>query len=1593
MEPPPCIQNAMMTKDKKPFTYTPGGLNLNEIKSPRMARRIERNAAYEGVGSTPAQQNRPQVIPGSLPPSAIAAMQPQMHVQVFPSGPPPPPPMNLQRGGVPPPPPPMSNIPPPPPPPTQPLPTQKVRTSDQQIVERPDMTKIIPENPMGLLKKTGGPRIRNTLLEEMYKNPDRAGPQQVPTNKTFSQSPLSPQPQQVRSPPIENFPYQPPVMQKSVPEQQHQAWSPPVIERKEPARNISQQPERNVNVGCIYIPPVSSQPSKTVTSPTPPSSSPKVQTPGTPTLKEAPKPWQQKQQVKNEESPQWAKKEPSFSPTPPPQMQHTPNHQQQRPRWPQNNPPGPQQQRYQEPQQKQSVPPEEREVYTQRVLQPQFDPSSHPNAVFVTQPIILQHPGPNYGPPVINRRENVPMKQEGGVITIPIQIEGRETPNRNLSRQQSWSNNPTQSGSFRVIQKITGTEGEEENNDGITEHAARYPQQFPAEQMRKMQLNDTDQELLNRFKQDVDSEKYLHGESTEPRYKGATIPSKAFRLLQNMTDEPGQSSKNVPNDDGHSKPQIRHIPIQIEGNGGPKTTTYVPPSQQVPAEEPKKYTGSSIPSRSFKMLQAMTAPDSCANVKEANETNENYDFPYQGNNWAFPPAYPMYNPQPFWPPYFPPAPYKFPSTEHSNSDPELNRASVNKTPLPYFGHPAYTPTRELDQKSVSRTPTSFSRCSSSTELENINWRQTPIPYPMYTSPTTPIPGRRTPKRNLNDSDPDSKTPTPVPFWYGYPPTDGQEKSDNNLPPQPNYSYYPPYPPFYDPYYYPYYCYGYPPMFSPLPYMRPGSEPEDLNGYSSMDEMACYNHKNQQHNKTPTDQNASNVSPESVVTPTPENDSQTQKDLSSSESDTETETNDQEPVQNSGKLQTIRSVTDINIYKQTEDESDLSEAEELSDTSSNSSVYEEEREEEVVPHQLSVIFEVSEVTDTSRQARESSVFSDCTTVEGIRSDDEEIDDSLSKQWISDNLMEIASRIQNRINARIELDDSEVYASFTMKTPSPRREIVSKDEDQSNIHREEAVVPTYKDDQNASEVQNSAEERNHAEYEENYSEDPESQDMNVDNQTNNEEAEEAPSKESSDSEDWWGVIGKNEEDFPRRKSFYRDSDIAETDVAEDKVTSEEKPSNPSETEFEQHDKTETKEIINENKPEENTHDEDDVITELNTKEVTNQTQIEEMSNEMNSKEAFVDTLKPETNTYEDDVFYEEDYKESTVPKLEITSAHSSHSSASSRRISCESDESSESEDSDSSEDEGTKNDVNNNEQNVEEETVVIPSIKDRIRALQECISAKKKSTKIEEEIRISVKSQVDSIDNGESNKSKPISAKSSVKSFDEISEEDSGVTDLSKQYSDNEEFPELRKMSKYQRASTHSRLFQLLQEECENEEEEENVPETRKTQLSLPLNSNVSDKLAEELVHSMLKQKKGQIFRNMSVDKLHAAAKRVLQEDGADNCDTPSEGTYSDYLSPLRNDTGNSTPQEFYGHYNEYMQYYDSWAQAAALQENEIIQSKTFKMIQEAGQKPTVFSTTLPKCPRVLSGKNVHSDLKKLVENPEETSSINNPDPKS
>lgn len=75
-----------------------------------------------------------------------------------------------------------------------------------------------------------------------------------------------------------------------------------------------------------------------------------------------------------------------------------------------------------------------------------------------------------------------------------------------MNRQQSWGSNPTQSNSFKLIQKITQTDEDEDEDDEsipITEHSPKFPQNFqqPAEQMRRMKINEGDANMANRFKQ------------------------------------------------------------------------------------------------------------------------------------------------------------------------------------------------------------------------------------------------------------------------------------------------------------------------------------------------------------------------------------------------------------------------------------------------------------------------------------------------------------------------------------------------------------------------------------------------------------------------------------------------------------------------------------------------------------------------------------------------------------------------------------------------------------------------------------------------------------------------------------------------------------------------------------------------------------------------------------------------------------------------------------------------------------------------------------------------------------------------------------
>uniref|UniRef100_A0A8W7PX49 Uncharacterized protein n=1 Tax=Anopheles coluzzii TaxID=1518534 RepID=A0A8W7PX49_ANOCL len=264
----------------------------------------------------------------------------------------------------------------------------------------------------------------------------------------------------------------------------------------------------------------------------------------------------------------------------------------------------------------------------QHYAPPQTPPMHHPMHPQAQQQRMQQSTPTQQGQQVTNVRI-VPIKVESGSDHTTVRGPLSNTPAiiqsdpRSSSNAQSWNGNnaPNQSRSFRVLQQITDTldEAEAEKNakeqsnnqsdqaDGAKQQYSRSTaqQQDAAEgQLRRLQLSNEDKALMNRVKNQVDGEVYLHNEE-DPRYRGAAIPSKAFRYLQNMTDS-GQAANQSNNGSGNRAQQMFNKANYNDSDGDTQQSQqYVPPSEQK-VEEPKKYTGGSIPSRSFKMLQAMT---------------------------------------------------------------------------------------------------------------------------------------------------------------------------------------------------------------------------------------------------------------------------------------------------------------------------------------------------------------------------------------------------------------------------------------------------------------------------------------------------------------------------------------------------------------------------------------------------------------------------------------------------------------------------------------------------------------------------------------------------------------------------------------------------------------------------------------------------------------------------------------------------------------------------------------------------------------------------------------------------------------------------
>lgn len=174
-EAPACVQNAMMNKDKKPFTYTPGGIDLSQIKSERMARRLARNAQAEGVGG--GAKSAPIISSPQSPGSAansMAASSLGMPFQVLPPNnavPPSSPSMAAGKSlnGVPP----LAPVPPPPPPSY--LATINPTTNQSHGVHRFEPPPMgfrpeikIPPNPMAALRKITPPVEKNSFWKDEY---------------------------------------------------------------------------------------------------------------------------------------------------------------------------------------------------------------------------------------------------------------------------------------------------------------------------------------------------------------------------------------------------------------------------------------------------------------------------------------------------------------------------------------------------------------------------------------------------------------------------------------------------------------------------------------------------------------------------------------------------------------------------------------------------------------------------------------------------------------------------------------------------------------------------------------------------------------------------------------------------------------------------------------------------------------------------------------------------------------------------------------------------------------------------------------------------------------------------------------------------------------------------------------------------------------------------------------------------------------------------------------------------------------------------------------------------------------------------------
>nr|XP_031825385.1 extensin-like isoform X1 [Nomia melanderi] len=549
-EPPAAIQNAMLTKDKKPFTYTPGmggKLDLSQIRSPRMARRVAKNANDEGIEGPPKSALEPKPTP---PPNATANLfiQPQVAIPVFPTNIPVQTPANRT-----PPTPPANRTPPTP--------------TANKTPTTPPANRIpsnVPEKQPEVVKPVTKIETKMTPLVTTSVQPGSPESPSTPTQVTLTKAP---------TPWLQN---------KNKPQEELPEWA------KRPSMNKqSSSPESPVSPPA-YTPPIQQQ-----AQPPSPQWQPTQQRPVSqqPQYNQQPQMLAQQQQKRPYSSPQMSQQ---ASPQANTQERVIPIRIEDRPSvFDVKREPGHHQFKQPSPhhQQRWGQQPSQNQAQNQVPKQPTTpQPAPSTGGGYIIPIMVEGSEKKPVGGPVANSSYSQPAM----IVRNNVQSADNQTvkviPQRGPIQTVQSDSGPVQSRSFRVLQKITDTDS---TND------------IDQEQLRKLQLVDDDRVLMNKFKEQVDNENTLHYEE-DPRYRGSAIPSRMFRYLQTMTDSgdvPVVTSATPRQQTAINKRQNRNSKSFEEMQAN------LPPSeQQVP--EPKKYMGSAIPSRSFKMLQAMTASES-----------------------------------------------------------------------------------------------------------------------------------------------------------------------------------------------------------------------------------------------------------------------------------------------------------------------------------------------------------------------------------------------------------------------------------------------------------------------------------------------------------------------------------------------------------------------------------------------------------------------------------------------------------------------------------------------------------------------------------------------------------------------------------------------------------------------------------------------------------------------------------------------------------------------------------------------------------------------------------------------------------------------